>query len=376
VNLDSRTKFEALLRFTDQAGETMPARRILLIGSQCDVHKTLSFLPDAAIDLYDVLTDAELGGCVPALAEGGLVLDPTVVAAKAAIREAFRAASDNNDLLFLVLIGHGEQNELGKDFFFLLRDASATPTSDTAINLTQFIKEHWQIYSNVDGLIVFLDACYSGTGAIDTGQKWTKDLEGNLRFQVLTAAADRSAYDGCFSRTVANVVRSGNAQIRSEFLYSNAIQERLVKDCPLQEPQFVANARGKSDLNLWITRNTVQPFERALWAESAAAIDVQSMTVWFQPTRDIDALVAASREERCVAAVGPAGAGKTALAAALAQPDITEQRVPEDFVQAIALYFRKHRVGGARSPARWPVGNHRRSGICCRARGVSASYLV
>jgi tetratricopeptide (TPR) repeat protein len=308
----------------------------LLIGSQCDALGKLSFLPSAAVDLYSVLTNAELGGCVPALPEGGLMHDPTVAEAKTAIREAFRAASDNNDLLFLVLIGHGEQTELGKDFFFLPRDASAMPTSDTAINLTQFIKEHWQLYSNVDGLIVFLDACYSGTGALDTGQKWTKDLEGHLRFQVLTAAADRSAYDGCFSRTVAAVVRSGNPQIRSELLYSNAIQKRLKTDCPLQEPQFVANARGEGDLNLWITKNAAQA-DRAPWLESAAAIDIQSMTVWFQPIRELDAVVAASREERCVAVVGPAGAGKTALSASLARPDITEGRVPKDFVQAVAF---------------------------------------
>jgi hypothetical protein len=42
----------------------MGERRILLIGSQCDALNPLSFLPKVAEELYGVMTDPKLGGCV------------------------------------------------------------------------------------------------------------------------------------------------------------------------------------------------------------------------------------------------------------------------------------------------------------------------
>jgi len=43
-------------------------RRILVIGSQCEALGDLAFLPQAAKDLYAVMTDPERGACVTALA--------------------------------------------------------------------------------------------------------------------------------------------------------------------------------------------------------------------------------------------------------------------------------------------------------------------
>ena len=56
----------------------MGERRVLIIGSQCKKHNHLSFLPEVAEALYAVMTDPELGECVPALESGGLLLDPSV----------------------------------------------------------------------------------------------------------------------------------------------------------------------------------------------------------------------------------------------------------------------------------------------------------
>ncbi len=85
-----------------------------------------------AEDIYRAMTDPELGGCVDALAGGGLKLDPTIAQAEEAIEEAFRLAHENNDLLFLVLIGHGEHSGprevyAGQDFYFMPMDASVPP---------------------------------------------------------------------------------------------------------------------------------------------------------------------------------------------------------------------------------------------------------
>lgn len=84
----------------------MGKRRLLLIGSQCQQLNHLAFLPEAAHDLHAVLTEPELGGCVSALPEqDGLLIDPTVHAARHAIATAFQHASEDEATLFLAFIG-------------------------------------------------------------------------------------------------------------------------------------------------------------------------------------------------------------------------------------------------------------------------------
>ena len=189
----------------------MGERRILVIGSQCKaVRPPLSFLPGLAQELHAVMTDAELGGCVPALSDDGLLIDPSWAQAHKAIEVAFRRASEDEATLFLAFIGHGEY--VGTDFYLLPCDASIPPTSFTALHLVQLIKELHRNYSNVDGLVVLLDACHSGVGAAGAAAKWVGELGGTLRFEVLTATNERTAADGCFSRNIAAVVREGDCR--------------------------------------------------------------------------------------------------------------------------------------------------------------------
>ena len=156
----------------------MSERRILTIGSQCDaLHTKLSFLPSLAEQAYEVMTDSRLGGCVPALRNRAesLLLDPTVDRARAAIENAFKQASDAESTLFILLIGHGEM--LGGEFFFLPIDASIPPTGNRALNLVQIIKElHLGGYAGLDGLVVLIDACFSGIAAAEAAQKWIASL--------------------------------------------------------------------------------------------------------------------------------------------------------------------------------------------------------
>jgi hypothetical protein len=162
-------------------------RRVLVIGSQCDRLDRLSFLPKAAEDLYTVMTDPELGGCVPALSEGGLVLDPTVSEAEDKIEAAYKRASDDGTILLFAYVGHGEH--VGSDFYLMPRDALWPPTSRTALHLVQRIAELHSIHSNVNGLIILLDACYAGIAATAAVVRWSGELMDTLRFQVLTAAS-------------------------------------------------------------------------------------------------------------------------------------------------------------------------------------------
>jgi hypothetical protein len=127
----------------------MGKRRVLVVGSQCEVlgpAKRLSFLPSAAEDLYAVMTDPELGGCEPALTESGLFVDPTVGEVKQVIREAFKRASDDEATLIFAYIGHGEVADAGdgkvsNDFYLLPLDAEWPPDADTAVHLVQRVKE-------------------------------------------------------------------------------------------------------------------------------------------------------------------------------------------------------------------------------------------
>jgi len=70
----------------------MGERRILVIGSQCEALGKLPFLPQAAQDLYAVMTDPERGACVSAIEGEGLLVDPSVQMAKATIRASCRTA--------------------------------------------------------------------------------------------------------------------------------------------------------------------------------------------------------------------------------------------------------------------------------------------
>jgi hypothetical protein len=190
----------------------MGQRRVLVIGSQCEALGRLDFLPKAAHELYRVMTDPERGACVSALEGEALLIDPSVKDAKDAIKTAYRRAAKDRATLFIAYVGHGEKGEKAdNDFYLLPQDAQTQPDSDTAVHLTNLIKEvHKKVPGQVDGLGVLVDACYSGAAGFGAAQAWVGGLEGTLRFELLTAAAaDRPAANGCFSRTLARLLRQG-----------------------------------------------------------------------------------------------------------------------------------------------------------------------
>ena len=98
--------------------------------------------------------------------EGGLLIDPTASEATDAIAEAFQTASEEEATLVLALIGHG--TFAGRDFFFLPRDGSERSLYKTGIHLAQLIKSLYQVHSRLDGLVVLIDSCFSGAGALSS----------------------------------------------------------------------------------------------------------------------------------------------------------------------------------------------------------------
>jgi NACHT domain/Tetratricopeptide repeat len=310
----------------------MHQRRVLVIGSQCKALNHLSFLPKAAEDLYKVMIDPELGGCVPALERGGLICDPSVIDAIEAIELAFQRASQDEATFFLAFVGHGEY--AGEDFYLLPKDASVPPMSHKALNLVQLIKELCRVYSYVDGLVVLLDTCYAGVAAIRASVEWVRPLKGTLRFEVLSAAADRPAADGCFSRSLTQAIRKGLPDVPSEYLRCEKVRSEVERLCVKQTPQHPSWA---TDDGLYLAKNVARFQRKEPWIGTSAATEIERLLSSFQPTPELEDLVKAVKENRYVALIGAAGIGKSALAAALARPDLTEGIVPEDFVQAVVF---------------------------------------
>jgi Tetratricopeptide repeat/Caspase domain len=314
----------------------MSERRILVIGSQCKAlgdAARLAFLPQAAQDLYAVMTDPKLGACVSALEGNGLLIDPTVEGAKAAINSAFRRAAESEATLFVSYIGHGEKVE--DDFYLLPQDAKTNPlNSDTAVHLINLIKEAQRSApGQVDGLGVLVDACYSGMAGLGAAQTWATALRGTLRFEMLTAAADRPAANGCFSRSLVGLLRHGVAAVPSEHLLCLHLRPLIKQACPNQVPQHPSY---NPDDTLWLARNVGHTINA--WAHTPVADEIERLTVAYQPTPALYDVAARSRVQRCLAIVAEAGRGKSALAAALAWPKVAEEDVPAGFVQAIVLF--------------------------------------
>ena len=60
-----------------------------------------------------------------------------------------------------------------------------------------------------DGLVVLVDTCYSGAGAVAAAKAWPSMSLGDFRFEFLAATADRPAFDGCFSKSLIQWVQGG-----------------------------------------------------------------------------------------------------------------------------------------------------------------------
>ncbi|MGH8234645.1 MAG: tetratricopeptide repeat protein [Rhodanobacteraceae bacterium] len=310
----------------------MGERRILVIGSQCDALGHLDFLPEVAQDLYDVMCDPAIGGCAPALDGGhGLLIDPSVASTKDAIRAAYRRAARDEATLFFAYIGHGEHIE--DDFYLLPADAESTPDSDTAVHLTSLIKEaHRRTSGTIDGLAVLIDACYAGVAGFSAAESWVRGLGGTLRFEFLSAAADRPAANGCFTRTLVELLRSGISAQPSEHLQCSHVRSLIKSRCPNQIPQHPSY---NPDETLWLGKNVGRRVEP--WAQTPLADEIRRLTLAYQATPALGAIVDLSRTQRCTAVVAGAGSGKSALAAALAWPAATEGLVDPCFVQAIFI---------------------------------------
>jgi hypothetical protein len=122
--------------------------------------------------------------------------------------------------------------------------------------------------------------------------------------------------------------------VLSEYLRCEQLRQDLLTLCPNQLPQLPTY---NADEGLYLAKNRAWAARPTPWFGTSAASEVERLTAWFQPTPQLDQLVERSRVARGVAVVGAAGTGKSALAAGLARPEVTEGAVPERFVQAVVF---------------------------------------
>ncbi|MGH8901526.1 MAG: AAA family ATPase, partial [Egibacteraceae bacterium] len=320
----------------------MDVRRVLVIGSQCAAlpNSRLSFLPRVAEDLYEVMTHPDRGCCVPALEERtSLLCDPTVDETDAAIERAVARASEDAATLFVVFIGHGEYAE--DDFYLLPVDAGWPPDSKRAVLVAKRVQELLRRYDRLDGLVLLVDACHSGLGALQAATFWPGTIgAAGGRFEVLTSADERAAADGCFTATLIELLRSGELNL-GENLRCADLQPLLQSRCgDSQDTVHVAFVNGRrlveGDEGLWLARNARRTLAARL-ADTPAWGQVERLTAWFQLTPQLDELVDASRSARCLALVGLAGSGKSTLVSALARSELADDLIPARFVHGLVF---------------------------------------
>jgi pSer/pThr/pTyr-binding forkhead associated (FHA) protein len=314
-------------------------RRSLVVASQCEALNRLSFLPDAGLEVSGTLLDPEIGGCVPALANGrGLLVDPTMVELDDALVEAFERASEDEATLFLSLVGHGEYAD--DDFYFLTKDTSLPVDSRKSFLFAQRIKELLGRYSTLDGLVILLDTCHAGIGALQAGRRWLRIVgEAGKRFDLLTASDNRVAANGCFSRSLVTVLRSGHTSF-GERVRCADLKRVIAGLCPLQTAVHLGfdgtREVEEADQGLWLALNSSPAWRRSPLAGNPAAPDIERLTANYRPSPLLGETVGhLLTGARMVTLVGAAGAGKSTTLAALARPSVAGSYVPPDFLHAV-----------------------------------------
>ena len=118
-------------------------------------------------------------------------------------------------------------------------------------------------------------------------------------------------------------------------LLCEEVSRALTERCPNQVPQLMGYQYW--DKGLFLAHNRAPKVVANPAAGTPAADNAERLTAWFQPTRNLERVVEFSERHPLVAVVGDAGAGKSAIAAALIRPEVAPSIVPERFVQAVVF---------------------------------------
>ena len=346
----------------------MSERRLaLVIGSQCQALGPLSFLPEGpgpvqlealrpeqrlVLGLRDLLVDGP-GGCAPVRVDGefapGLLVNPTKVAADAALKAALGQAHTHEAVLVVHFLGHGTRLEADRDrparrqHLLHVWDTVAAP-ADTEPESNgwdpyQLVAARRTYTPNMVGVVLLIDACYA-SWAEQQVDSW-RGVRGGLLSAWLGASGDEQAWDACFTKTLIRALERGLDA--AEHHRGLLVPDLLVTDL---QPVMTARCRHQAprlsgfeyhNLVLKVARN-----RRASELGASLGLDAASEAVLLRLTSRyvafaVDTVADAVRACQVVAVVGGAGTGKSTLAAALRHAPAGADDVPLALVHAVAF---------------------------------------
>jgi hypothetical protein len=319
-------------------------RHALVIGSQCDALPPLDFVTDRVDRLIRLLTDPERGGCEPEGSGSARLLDPSISELKAAVRQAVLSAASVHASLLVVFIGHGvtrQKPDGGTAFFLMPADGDPEePDSDTAYEAGHVLKTllSGSAAKDLDGMFLILDACHAGTGALEVMTE-AATITGKKRLQILGSTFDEVSYEGCFSRSLIELMQHGDPYLSTDFLGGQEAANAGFEACgdTQQEPYFSMATTGRShgDQGLFLTRNVASPTR---WALSGTKEGEQavSLTRGYQATEDLERVMGTLIGAHMVVIVAGPGSGKSSLVSALARPELLPDR-PARYLAAVAF---------------------------------------
>ncbi|WP_175542876.1 tetratricopeptide repeat protein, partial [Actinopolymorpha cephalotaxi] len=340
-------------------------RLVLVVGSQCAaLGRPLSFLPDApgpvepaglparqrlVLGLLDLLVDGP-GGCAPVSVKcesaPGLLLNPTKAVADAALLAALQQADELQAVLVVHFVGHGSrhQDDPAAPARHLLHvwDTVAKPVDtepeSNGWDPYELIRRRRNHLPNIVGLVLLVDACYA-SWAKQQVDAWS-GVQGGLLSAWLGSSGDQPAWDGCFTKTLVQVLGQGldvaehpRRALVPDLLASDL--EPVLTGCQDQAPRL----GGFESHNpvLFVARN-----RRASQLGAALGVDAGTETLLLRLTESyvtfaVDMVTDSIRAHRVTAVVGGPGAGKSTLAAALRHPPASVEKVPLGLVHAVGF---------------------------------------
>ena len=307
----------------------MGERRVLVIGARNDRFGRLYFVDRVAQELHATVRDDRFGACRPALPGGrDLLMGEAASCAgiKGALADALRAAALDRATLFVYFLGHGHR--VDEDFYLIANDTPGPEqvNSDSAVPIGQRIKELLRLNATVDGLMLVLDACHSGSAITDPVPGLLRSGV-ETRMEILAATrGDQTASNGCFSRSIIELLTRGSPATADEYLRAYDEHSRLQEIAPVGCEDMTApvhvSLSGGVDAGLWLGRNHVADVRPAL-ASTRAAAEVARLTRSLVRTNHLNRLIALRWSGHSPIAVrGGAGAGKSTLLAALGRASV------------------------------------------------------
>ncbi len=276
------------------------------------------------------------------------LIDPTLRDLQSALVTAFEEANRQRAILLLGFIGHGISMTGPPRYFFLTKDSPSPMAGGDrpfvpfgVFNLSEAIGGLAQRYSDIDGLIVLVDACEAGGATQAAARDWSDAVARSAgRLELLVASDEGPAYRGCFTRSMLDVFGVGLPR-RGEYLLPADLRDPIANSCTRQLPQAFSMAIGEvkeqSDPGLWLVRNVARTRDVVHGRADAATVDELTTRLHVTTTmrRQLNEL-SDYGFERLRGIVGVSGSGKSVLMGVLVRPGLADTSTTTATVTAAA----------------------------------------